>query len=185
MRGGPDRVPRIGRPGGDYDRGMPEDGSRFSDADLDDLDDELDRDELRRRYYGLLQELRVVLPGVQVLLAFLFAVPFAQRFADLDELGKAAFATSMVSAVLAVICFVSPTVLHRLADRTLRRPRLRWSIRLTMAGLALLAVSLVSALWCVTRFTHGGTTAGVVTGVVVAAIVGLWLVLPLAMSRDR
>ena len=165
--------------------GMVDDRTVNSDADLDELDDARDREELRNRYYGLLQELRVVLPGVQVLLAFLFAVPFAQRFADLDDVGKAAFVTSMVSAVLAVICFVSPTVLHRMADRTLRRPRLRWSIRLTVAGLALLAVSLVSALWCVTRFTHGSFTADVVTGGVVAAIIGLWLILPLAMSRHR
>jgi Family of unknown function (DUF6328) len=51
-----------------------------SDEDTEDLDDVADREELRQRYYGLLQELRVVLPGVQVLLAFLLTAPFAQRF---------------------------------------------------------------------------------------------------------
>ena len=47
-----------------------------------------DREELRTRYQMLLQELRVVLPGVQVLMAFLQTAPFAQRFGDLDDLGR-------------------------------------------------------------------------------------------------
>src|SRR6059036_2923903 len=67
------------------------------------LDDDDDRDELRNRYYTLLQELRVVLPGVQVLAAFLLTVPFAQRFAVLDATGKTLFAVSLVSASLSVI----------------------------------------------------------------------------------
>ena len=74
------------------------------------LDDRLDRSELRDRYYGLLQELRVVLPGVQVLVAFLLTAPFSARFADLDDVGVAAYLVALVSAVLATICRVAPTV---------------------------------------------------------------------------
>lgn len=60
------------------------------------LDDEVDRDELRDRDYGLLQELRVVLPGVQVLVAFLLTMPFAQRFVRLDAFGKSMFGVALV-----------------------------------------------------------------------------------------
>jgi hypothetical protein len=100
---------------------------RHSDADLDELDDERDRDELRRRYYGLLQELRVVLPGVQVLLAFLLTVPFARRFSELDDPGRGLFAVALVGAASSVVCFVAPTVLHRVGHRQARRERLEWA----------------------------------------------------------
>ena len=50
------------------------------DPSANDLDDELDRDELRQRYYGLLQEVRVLLPGVQILVAFLLTIPFDCAF---------------------------------------------------------------------------------------------------------
>ncbi len=53
--------------------------SRGEDRPASELDDRADREELRERYYGLLQELRVILPGVQVLVAFLLTVPFASR----------------------------------------------------------------------------------------------------------
>ncbi len=55
------------------------------DAPVAELDDEADRDELRRRYYGLMQELRVLLPGVQILVAFLLTVPFATRFGNVGR----------------------------------------------------------------------------------------------------
>ena len=70
------------------------------------LDDDADREELRQRYYGLLQELRVLLPGVQVLAAFLLTAPFAQRFGDLDRTSEIVYGVSLVSAVASVIAFL-------------------------------------------------------------------------------
>ncbi|MBA3605440.1 MAG: hypothetical protein H0W46_05590 [Acidimicrobiia bacterium] len=151
---------------------------RSSDLDLRELDDRRDREELRKRYYGLLQELRVVLPGVQVLLAFLLTVPFAQRFEDLDDLGRGAFAVATLSSMLSVVCLLTPAVYHRLAARTERTARLRWGIRMTVVGLMLLGIALVSGLWCVTRFVFGVTLAWCFTAPVAAAIVALWIVLP-------
>ena len=155
------------------------------DGSAKDLDDIEDRDELRQRYYGLLQELRVVLPGVQVLLAFLFTVPFAQRFSELDALERDLYGVSMVSALLAVICLLSPTVFHRLAERTARSIRLVWGIRMVIVGLTLVAISLTSALWCVSRFVFGNTLAVAVTIPSVVAIIVLWIVLPLTVGRSK
>lgn len=162
--------------------------ARKSDLDVDQLDDRRDREELRNRYYGLLQELRVVLPGVQVLLAFLFAVPFAEGFARLDDLGRATYALSLLGALLAVICLMAPTAMHRFGERTARRQRLRWSIRLTMVGLGFLAVALIAALWTVARFVYDGAIAAVVVVPLAAAIPVLWWVLPRRLTlaaRDR
>jgi len=158
-------------------------GAPESDQDLALLDDRLDREELRNRYYGLLQELRVVLPGVQVLLAFLFAVPFAEGFRRLDRLGRATFALSLLAALLAVVCLMAPTAMHRFGDRTARRARLAWSIRLTMVGLGLLALALVSALWTVARFVYDTGVALVVTIPIAVTVPVLWGLVPRLIAR--
>ena len=138
-----------------------------SERSAEQLDDELDRDELRQRYYGLLQELRVLLPGVQVLVAFLLTAPFAQRFTDLDSLGRTIFGVSLVSGLVAVVAFVTPTAFHRLGVRTSRSERLIWAIRMTRVGIGFMALSLVSALFVVCRLIYGTPTA-----VVTAAAAG-------------
>jgi MFS family permease len=154
-----------------------------ADADAEELDDSADRDELRQRYYTLLQELRVVLPGVQVLLAFLLTVPFAQRFDELDDVGRAVFGTAMVSALLSVVCFLTPTIFHRVAERTARAARLEWGIRMTVLGMAFLGIALITSLWCVMRLIFGTATAWATTAPVVLAMVALWVALPLEYRR--
>jgi MFS family permease len=153
------------------------------DRSLRDLDDLRDREELRTRYYGLLQELRVVLPGVQVLLAFLLTAPFAQRFEDLDSRGRTLYAVALLTALAAVIALLAPTILHRLGDRRARRARRWWSIRLMVLGMAALSVSLLSATWCVARLVWGPEAgeAAVVGGA--TFVVVLWIVLPLLLKR--
>lgn len=155
------------------------------DRDLAALDDVKDREELRNRYQTLLQELRVVLPGVQVLLAFLLTIPFSQRFGELDDTGRNTFGFAMVTAMLSVVCLLTPTVFHRIGGRQERKARLLWGIRLTIVGLLFLAMSLVSGLWCVARFVFGTTTAWWVSGIVAGSIVSLWLALPALVGRDR
>jgi hypothetical protein len=156
-----------------------DDDEAADDRDLHELDDRADRNELRQRYYGLLQELRVVLPGVQVLVAFLLTVPFAQRFPELDDWGRFAYGLSLIASMLSVICLLTPTVYHRMAKRTERTARLRWGIRMTIAGQWLIAVALVSALWCVSRLVFGLRAAWVMATPVALAIVACWLLLPM------
>lgn len=149
------------------------------------LDDVADRDELRRRYAMLLQELRVVLPGVQVLMAFLLTAPFAQRFSELDDLGRNAYLLALTSAMASTICLLSPTVFHRVADRTARRVRLIWSIRLAVVGIVLLAVALTAATWCITRLVFGTTEATVVAVGAITMFGVVWIALPLSVGGSR
>jgi hypothetical protein len=149
------------------------------------LDDQRDRSELRDRYYGLLQELRVVLPGVQVLVAFLLTVPFSTRFDDLDDLGVATYLVALVAAVAATVLCVGPTVYHRAGGRTARSARLVWAVRMTRAGLALLAVSLLSAVFCVTRFVTTDRLAGWVSAGLAVLLVSSWVALPLMTANQR
>ena len=99
------------------------------DASVAELDDVVDRDELRRRYYGLMQELRVLLPGVQILVAFLLTVPFATRFGNVGRFEKACFGVALGGGAIAIMLFVTPTAIHRLGERRARSRRLLWSIR--------------------------------------------------------
>ena len=162
---------------------------RSTDADPDsekdsrELDDVTDRSELRSRYDMLLQEIRVVLPGVQVLSAFLLTAPFSQRFGELDRWGKVAFGTALTSSMLSVILLLGPTLLHHLGERTARSQRLGGSIVLLLLGLAALAVALLSALWGVSRFVFGTAIAWSITSPVVVAIAVVWLVLPQLLRR--
>jgi hypothetical protein len=167
----------------DDDAGHATDSIPDSEKSLADLDDELDRDELRRRYEVLLQELRVSLPGVQILLAFLLTVPFAQRFGDLDTWGRRAYGVSLASAMLSVICLITPSMLHRVGPRTARSDRLRWGIRAMLAGLTLFAVALVSAMWAVARFVFDDTVGWWLTVPVVVLFVLAWIVLPMSFRR--
>jgi MFS family permease len=154
-----------------------------SDADTRALDDVTDRDELRTRYYTLLQELRVVLPGVQVLLAFLLTAPFAAKFDDLDSWGRRSYETALTSSMLSVAFLLSPTFLHRFGERTARRDRLLWSIRLMVIGLVMLAISLLTAMWGVARFVFDTVTAWELVIPVGLMMVLLWVVVPLSLRR--
>ena len=161
----------------------PADLGERDDRSLRDLDDVRDRAELRTRYYGLLQELRVIIPGVQVLLAFLLTAPFAQRFEDLDQRGRRLYAVALLTALAAVISLLAPTVIHRLGDRRARRARLQWSIRLMVLGLAALSVSLLSATWCVSRLVWGPETGAAAALGGAALIAVLWVALPVVLLR--
>ena len=150
---------------------------------LDELDDLADRDELRERYEVLLQELRVSLPGVQVLSAFLLTAPFSQRFGELDEWGRRAYGVALISSMLSVICLVGPILLHRLGERTARAARLRWGIRLQVLGMAFLAVALVTAVWGVARFVFDTSTAWWLVTPVFTLVLLVWVALPLSLRR--
>ena len=150
-----------------------------------DLDDEVDREELRQRYYGLLQEVRVLLPGVQILAAFLLTVPFDTAFRRLDATGRDLYGVSLGCSFVAVIAFVAPAAFHRLGQRQARAQRLVWSIRLCRVGLASLGASLTAALAVVTRAVYGGATAAVAVSLCAALIVATWAVLPRIEGRPH
>ena len=149
-----------------------------AERDAGELDDVADRDELRNRYEMLLQELRVVLPGVQVLMAFLLTAPFAQRFGDLDDVGRETYLVALIAALGSTICLMAPTVFHRVAERTARRARLVWGVRLAIVGIVLLAVALVAATWCIIRLVFGTPEATVVAASAVVVFVVVWVLLP-------
>ena len=140
--------------------------------------------EERERYRELLEELRVVLPGVQVLFAFLLTAPFSARFAELDTIGRIGYFIALVSAALSTVMFMTPTSHHRLAPGQDRSRRVRMGVRVTLGGMATLAVAIAAALFVVTRFVFGSTEAGVLTAVLVCALGLLWYAIPIRVRLN-
>lgn len=157
----------------------------MSELDAAELDDEEHREELRQRFEMMLQELRVVLPGVQILLAFLLTAPFDGEFGELDRLGRTLYGVALATTATSVVALLAPTILHRVGQRRARADRLIWSVRLFIVGVILLAVGLICALWCVGRFVYGSSLTLAVVVPALGALILLWVVLPLHLRRDE
>lgn len=140
--------------------------------------------EQRERYVELLGELRTILPGAQVLFAFLLTVPFAARFGELDALGKALFVLSLAGVTAATALFLAPAAYHRLADRRDRRRRLRYGVRTALLGLALLGLSMACAVFVVVRFVYDTALGTVAAGLLVVIAALTWYLLPIIHRRQ-
>src|SRR5437762_4946686 len=114
-----------------------------------------------RELFELLNELRVALPGVQVLFAFMLAVPFANGFPKLSSLDRDIFFVAFIATALSTVLLIAPSSYHRLRWRQHDKERmLVVSNRLTIAGLALLAVAITCTVFVITDFLfHHGWAA--------------------------
>jgi amino acid transporter len=139
-----------------------------------------------RELIELLNELRVALPGVQVLFAFLLAVPFANGFPKLERLDRDVFFAAFISTALSTVLLIAPSSYHRLRWRQHDKERmLRISNTLTIAGLFCIAVAISCTVFVITDFLFHRTWAATFTAVVGASFLGLWYGLPLgAAIRD-
>jgi len=127
-----------------------------------------------------LNELRVILPGVQVLFAFLLMVPFTQRFPDLDDLETGVFFMTLLCTAVATVLLVGPSAHNRILWRGgVREQRLALGNMLTIAGLIFLLPAIVGVVFVITAFIFGLTAAVVVTGLLALFFALLWFVLPL------
>jgi hypothetical protein len=136
-------------------------------------------EEQRERYRELLEELRTVMPGTQVLFAFLLTAAFTERFRQLDDLAHHSFAVALLLAALAAVTLMAPAAFHRMSAPGQRAERLAVSVKLQVAGMALLLASMCTALFVVARLIFDDTAVGLLFGAT-AAVVGcaLWYVLP-------
>ncbi len=133
-----------------------------------------------REIAELLQELRVVLPGVQVLFAFLLTVPFSARFGEVSAVEQGVFFGTLVCTALSTGLLLAPSAHHRLLWRKqAREHRLRVANRLAIAGMMLLVLAMVGAMFLISAFLFGSTTAATVTASLTVFFVYVWFVMPL------
>jgi hypothetical protein len=147
--------------------------------------DETDPERLDRNLVELLQEVRVVQTGVQVLFAFLLTVPFSSRFGEITGLQRAAYFTALVAATLASILLIAPTALHRILFRLGQKAYMvDRSNRLALLGLACTAVAMTAVVLLVCDVIFGPVAAAAITAATFAAFVVVWAAMPLRRRRQ-
>lgn len=155
-------------------------------------DEEWDRDQrnettterLDRNWVDLLQELRVVQTGVQLLTGFLLTLPFQQRFTELTAFGRVLYIVTVAASVLATGLLVAPVMIHRLLFRRHARVvMVTFAHRLAVAGTSTLGVALVGVVLLVFDAVFGRTTGVVAASVAALVLLTLWCVLPLSLRR--
>ncbi len=139
-----------------------------------------------RNVMELLNELRVVGIGVQVLFGFLLSIPFAKGFPRLDHTERGIYLATLVFAALSTALLVAPVAYHRLLFRRHEKERLvRVTNALAIAGLVTVGLAVCSAVLLVTSFVAPGLRATVITAGLVCVFAALWFALPLSRrSRD-
>ena len=140
-----------------------------------------------RELIELLNELRVALPGVQVLFAFLLAVPFANGFPKLGKLDRDVFFVAFIATALSTVLLIAPSSYHRLRWREHDKERmLVVSNVLTIAGLTLLAIAITCTVFVITDFLFHRAWTAAFTAIVAPSFIVFWYGLPLrAAYVDR
>jgi uncharacterized membrane protein YiaA len=142
--------------------------------------DETEKERVDRNLQEMLGELRVALPGVQVLFAFLLVVPFNQRFGEVTSFQKGIYFATLMFTTASAVCLIAPSVHHRIEFRQQDKEEIvTTGNRIVIVGLALLAVSMTGAVLFITDVLYdAGTTVAV--GIGLALGFGLlWYALPL------
>jgi cobalamin synthase len=149
------------------------------------MPDEDPKERVDRELIELLNEIRVALPGVQVLFAFLLILPFQQSFAETTAEDQAVYALALLASALATAMLIAPSMYHRLNFRGGRKEQMLFdSNKLLIAGTMLTGVGVACAVYLVVDVVYGGIAAMVATLVVVVVYGVAWIGLPLLRRGD-
>jgi hypothetical protein len=133
-----------------------------------------------RQMMELLNELRVALPGVQFLLAFLLTVPFAQGFERVTDTQKRLFYAALMATAISTILLIAPSATHRLRfHQSDRAFIIEAANKYLIAALVALAVAIILAIAVVTDFLWDGWVVWAFPAVLAALILAIWFVRPL------
>lgn len=144
-----------------------------------------DKERRNRQLDQLLQETRVVMPGVQFLFAFLLAVAFQQGFAKTTDFQRDVFLATILCSAGAALCFIAPAAWHRiLFEQQDKRHIIKVANRFVICGVGFLALAMTLALILVCDYVFDSTTAAIVPAVVGPAFAWFWFVAPL-LRRAR
>jgi tellurite resistance protein TehA-like permease len=145
-----------------------------------------DEDDLNRELIELLNELRVALPGVQVLFAFLLAVPFASGWQRVTIFQRDVFFVAFLCTAAATILLIAPSTYHRLRWRERDKEHLLVTAnRLTIAGSVFLAVAIISVVLLITDLLFSRGWAILATVVIAVAFAWFWYGLALLRRVGR
>ena len=145
----------------------------------DDATNETHKERVDRELMELLNELRVALPGVQILFAFLLVVPFQQRVEQTTDFQRSLYLVTLVAAAVATGLFIAPAAQHRVLFRQQdKEGLLRRGSRSAFAGLVVLALAISSSLLLVVDVLFSQTQAWLTAGAVAALLLWWWVLVP-------
>jgi Family of unknown function (DUF6328) len=143
--------------------------------------DETPKERSDRNLLELLNELRVALPGIQILFGFLLIVPFSQRFDDVTKFQEKLYFVVLLLTTIATALLIAPTALHRLLFHQEKKDLIvQDSNRLAIAGLIALALAMTGAVLLVTDVLFGAIACAIATAATAVLFAALWVGLPLA-----
>ncbi|MCS3842007.1 DUF6328 family protein [Microbacterium sp. AK031] len=146
--------------------------------------DETPDERADRNWDELMQELRVMQTGTQVLSGFLLAVAFAPRFTELDDLQLTLYVVLVCLAALATVLALTPVGMHRSLFGRRRKPELvRFASRMVQADLVVIGLLSVGVTTLIVDFTVDRTTAMIVLVVIAVVVLALWGLLPRLIDR--
>ena len=135
---------------------------------------------VNRELIELLNELRVALPGVQVLFAFLLAVPFSQRFAEVTDVQKDSYMVALLCTMAGSVFLMAPAAHHRIRFRDPdKESLLKLSNAFAIVGTVFLAVGMTAVVFLVTDLLFKDPVTALVSGLTAGLFAVVWFLLPL------
>ncbi len=151
----------------------------------EELEEETPKQRVNRELIELLNEVRVALPGVQVLFAFLLTVPFASGWKNATDLQQDVYVCAVVTAAVAAVFMIAPSSYHRLLFRQPHKEHMRvTSNKLLIIGMVFLAISICLCLFLVVDYVISIPWALGLTVGVALLIVVLWYAMPLNRRHE-
>lgn len=138
-------------------------------------------EKLDRELAELHQELRVTLPGVEVLFGFQLGLPFTQRFNSITAFQEVVYMGSFLATAVVGCLLIAPVAFHRLRWRQYDKEKLlRLGNRMLVTGLVFLAASIAGMVFVVTDMILGRGFSAVMAGSLLMLFAWLWFALPLS-----
>lgn len=132
----------------------------------------------------LLSEIRLLLPGTLILVAFLVALPFNSGYARISRFDNVVYVTLFVCAMISLLLFVAPAAQHRLMSPLPDRAVFKRSVnRQVIIGMVPFSLAIILATYLVISDVVSAPAAGIVAGIVGLAIAVLWWIIPLSKRR--
>jgi hypothetical protein len=139
-----------------------------------------------RNFLELIQELRVVGLGVQVLFGFLLSLPFSVRFSALSQGQRDLYVASITLAAVATVLLLGPVAYHRLVFREgMKESLVRFANAMAISGLAAVAGAVLTAVSLVVGYVAGALPATLITALVGVMLGGLWFAFPLTRRAAK
>lgn len=141
---------------------------------------------LDQEWSELVEELRLALPGAEVLFGFLLVLPFQDSFTELTSLQRSVYFAALLSAAVACVLLISPSVNHRLQWRQGdKEALLRYATRLSIAATLCIAVAMNAVVWLITDSLFGQPITTAVTVALTALFGWFWYGFPLVRRAKR